>query len=97
QELSSYYDNPDAMIEREARELDALVRNDLAEGTSSKELAKLKTKTEIVKAVEDGLAAKQDFLKDSKVLARQTPNSAFAAGAGEEARQGEYDENMEAY
>lgn len=97
QELKSYYDNPGAMMDREARELDALVRSDLKDGISNKDLAKLKTKTEIVQAVEAGLAAKQEFLNDAKVLTRQTLNDAFAAGAIGEAPEGEPDENMETY
>lgn len=80
EELVTHYDNPDAMMNKEAKELDALVRHDVASGTSNRELAKLKSKTEIVKAINEGLAAKREFLNDAKILTRQSLNEAFSAG-----------------
>lgn len=76
-DLSSHYDNPDEAIEKEASELEAIVMQDVDEGTSTNMLAKLKSKTEIVLAIDTSLEGKQLLLDGAAELIDQTVDDMF--------------------
>lgn len=87
--LTEHYDNPDVMLLKEQAELEALARLDIEHGLPSRELTRLKTKTEIVRAIEDGLEAKKDLLQGAKILTRQSVDEAFGLSSGTDLADGE--------